>query len=107
MTGAISGLSEELIVCGFALLQPRNRRRHGGGFASESLRSLHPGAFKNIARSAALIAGFFCGALAGATLVRAMGVGDAMVVPLAVLIGVGVFTWIVPLTVFPSPVEQE
>jgi uncharacterized membrane protein YoaK (UPF0700 family) len=107
VTGAISGLSEEIIVCGFSLLQPRNRRKAHGGFVNESLRSSHRKAFKNIGQSAALLIGFFLGALAAAALVRPAGVGAAMLVPLAMLIGVGVFDWVVPLTAFPSTVEQE
>lgn len=106
-TGAVSALSEELIVCGFALLLPKTARRRGGGFASRSLRERHPDASRNIVCTAALLVGFFGGALAGATLVRALGVREAMIMPLVLLTAVGVFDWLMPLTDFPSPVEQE
>jgi uncharacterized membrane protein YoaK (UPF0700 family) len=107
MTGALSGLSEELIVAGVSLFQSDRRGRRGGSFASETLRSLPPDAFSNIVRSAALLVGFFFGALAGAALAQTAGTGTAMAVPIALVIGVGLFDWIVPLTVFPSPVEHE
>jgi uncharacterized membrane protein YoaK (UPF0700 family) len=90
MTGAVSGLSEELIVCAFTLLRRRNRSKESG-FASATLRSQHPQAFRNIARSAALLAGFLGGALLGATLAHRLGVTPAMAVPLVLLAGIGVF----------------
>jgi uncharacterized membrane protein YoaK (UPF0700 family) len=106
MTGTLSGLSEELIICGLSLLQPRNRRKAHGGFAAGSLQEKHPAAFKNIGQSAALLAAFFAGAVAGATALKGGGVGMAMVVPLVILGVVGLVDWVTPLTVFPSAVEQ-
>ena len=38
---------------------------------------------------------------------KAAGVGLAMVAPLALLTAIGVSDWLVPLTKFPSAVEQE
>jgi len=107
MTGALSGLSEELIVCVFSLLQPRSRRKAGGGFAAGSLQETHPKAFKNIGQSAALLMAFFCGALAGAAAFKAAGIAIAMSAALAILVAIGVLDWLVPMTEFPSPVEQE
>ncbi|HWD58302.1 MAG TPA: YoaK family protein [Stellaceae bacterium] len=107
MTGTLSGLSEELIVCVFALFQPRNQRKARGGFAAGSLQQKHPTAFKNIGQSAALLAAFFGGAVAGAAALKGAGVAIAMIAPLAVLVAVGVLDWLVPLTDFPSSVEQE
>ena len=106
MTGTLSGLSEELIVCAFALLQPKNRRKALGGFAAASLQQRHRTAFKNIGRSAALLASFFIGAVAGAAAFKAAGIGIAMAAPLAIVVGIGVLDWLMPLTDFPSPVEQ-
>lgn len=107
MTGTLSALSEELIVCGFSLLQPKNRRKAGGGFAAGSLQQKHPTAFRNIGQSAALLIAFFCGAVAGAAEFRSAGIGIAMVVPLALLVAIGVVDWLAPMTDFPSSVEQE
>lgn len=107
MTGTLTGLSEKVIVCLFAVLQPRNRRKARGGFAAGGLREKHPTAFKNIGQSAVLLAAFVVGALAGATGVGALGIGSAMIAPLVVLVVVGTLDWCVPLTVFPSAVEQE
>jgi uncharacterized membrane protein YoaK (UPF0700 family) len=107
MTGALSGLSEEIIICGFSLLQPRARRRAPGGFAAATLREKHPQAFKTIGQSVALLVGFFAGALAGAALLKIAGLLAAMAVPLALLGGIGIFDWLVPLTQFPSAAEQE
>jgi uncharacterized membrane protein YoaK (UPF0700 family) len=107
MTGAVSGLSEELIVCLFGLFQGRRARRANGGFVADRLRETHPTAFKNIGRSAALIAAFFIGAVAGALMLQGTGIGTAMTVPLALLLAIGVLDWAMPLTQFPSSVEQE
>ena len=107
LTGALSSLSEELIVCCFALLQPNRHRRRDGGFASDTLRAKHPKAFRNAVRSAALLVGFFAGALAGAALFRPVGLAAAMIVPLLLLAGAGIYDWLAPLTVFPSAAEQE
>lgn len=107
MTGALSGLSQELIVCLFSLLQPRNRGKAGGGFAAGSLQEAHPKAFRNIGQSAALLIAFFCGAFAGAAAFKAAGLAMALVIPLALLLAIGVLDWLVPMTNFPSSVEQE
>jgi uncharacterized membrane protein YoaK (UPF0700 family) len=107
MTGALSGLSEELIVCIFSLLQPRNRRKAGGGFAAGSLQEKHPKAFKNIGQSGALLIAFFAGAYAGAAAFKAVGVAVAMSVPLVIILLIGIIDWRIPLTEFPSPAEKE
>lgn len=107
MTGALSGLSEELIVCVFSLLQPRNRRKTGGGFAAGSLQEAHPTAFRNIGQSGALLIAFFCGAFAGAAAFKSVGLAMAMIAPLALIVLIGVLDWRVPLTDFPSPPEKE
>jgi uncharacterized membrane protein YoaK (UPF0700 family) len=107
MTGALSGLSEELIVCVFSLLQPRNRGNAGGGFAAGSLQERHPKAFKNIGQSAVLLIAFFGGAYAGAATFKAIGLTIAMAVPLAIILVVAVVDWCVPMTDFPSPAEEE
>ena len=108
MTGALTRLSEELIVCLFALFQRRRGRGVHGGFVASGLRETHPTAFRNIGQSALLIAAFFVGAVAGVRMLQNPGaVATAMVVPLAVLIAIGVLEWIMPLTQFPSSVEQE
>lgn len=107
VTGTISGLSEELIVCGFSLLQPRNRRKAKGGFAAGSLREKHPAAFKNIRQSAALLAAFLLGAVAGAAAVKSAGVALAMSAPLAIIFAAGILDWLVPLTGFPAAAERE
>ena len=54
-----------------------------------------------------LLAGFFVGALAGAAMALAAGISVALCLPLALLLAVAAFDWVVPLTVFPSPVERE
>jgi len=107
VTGAISGLSQEIIVCVFALLAPRSRKEPKGGFASGALQEKHGEAVKNIVRSTLLLAGFFAGAFAGASAAKAVGVGAAVGAPLALLVVVGLVDWFVPLTEFPSPVEKE
>ena len=107
ITGTLSGLSEEFIVCLFSALQPRNRRKARGGFAIGNLQDKHPAAFKNIGQSISLLVAFLAGAVAGAAALKTIGVGPAMVVPLAILFAVGVVDWLVPLTAFPSAVEQE
>ena len=107
MTGTLSGLSEEVIVCLFSLVQPRNRRKVRGGFAASSLQEKHPTAFQNIGQSVALLAAFLVGAIPDAAGLEAAGVGPAMVAPLALLTAIGVSDWLVPLTKFPSAVEQE
>jgi uncharacterized membrane protein YoaK (UPF0700 family) len=107
VTGAVSSLSEELIICGFVWLQPRRRRGGGAGFASGHLRGRHRKAAANALRSAMLLAGFFGGALAGAALFYPAGLPGVMFVPFGLLIGVGIFDWILPLTVFPSAAERE
>jgi len=107
MTGTLSSFSEEVIVCLFSLLQPRNRRKARGGFAAGRLREKHPTAFKNIGQSAALLVAFLAGAIAGAAGFKAVGVGRAMIAPLVILLAVGILDWLVPLTAFPSSVEQE
>jgi len=101
VTGALSSLSEELVVCAFSLLRPDS------AFAAESLRAKHPKAFRNALRSAALLAGFFAGAVVGAVLFRPGALVAAMTIPLVLLAAVGAFDWVVPLTRFPSPAEQE
>ena len=106
MTGAITGLSEEIIVCGFTLIQSRRALRRDGGFAAETLRSRHPNAFKNIIRSTMLLTGFFLGALGGAALVGRAGADRAMLVPLGLLAAVGAVAWVLPLSNFPSPPER-
>ena len=107
VTGALSGLSEEVIVCVFSLLQPGNRRKAGGGFAAESLQKMHPKAFRNVGQSAALLTAFLGGAFAGAAAFVSAGVAVALGVPLALLVVVGVADWRMPMTRFPSAVEQE
>jgi uncharacterized membrane protein YoaK (UPF0700 family) len=106
MTGTLTSFSEEVIVCLFSLLQPR-RRRGRGGFAAGSLQEKHPTAFKNIGQSAALLAAFLAGAVAGAAGLKTAGIGIAMIAPLGVLFVVGALDWLMPLTAFPSSVEQE
>jgi uncharacterized membrane protein YoaK (UPF0700 family) len=107
VTGTLTGLSEEVIVCAFSLLQPDNRRRLKGGFIAENLRGQHRTAFENIRRSTALLLGFFVGALIGAALLKAIGLGWALGVPLALLGGIGIVDWVSPLTEFPSAAEKE
>jgi uncharacterized membrane protein YoaK (UPF0700 family) len=107
VTGVLSGLGEEVIIGALALLERSRRRTAEDGRASEALRPKHRTAFRNIIRSTALLAGFFAGALAGASLAPAAGVAGAIAVPLVLLASVGVFAWVVPLTVFPPPAEQE
>jgi uncharacterized membrane protein YoaK (UPF0700 family) len=107
VTGALTGFSEEIIVCCFALLHPGGHEKPHGGFASESLRAQHRSAFKTIRRSALLLAGFFLGALAAASLSKTTGVSLVMLVPLALLAGVGFFDWLRPLTAFPSAPERR
>lgn len=107
MTGTLSGLSEELIVCGFSLLQSRGRGKAPAGFAAGSLRDKHPAAVKSIGQSVALLSAFVTGALAGAAALKGAGIATAMLAPLVVLLGAGVLDWLVPLTSFPSTVERE
>jgi uncharacterized membrane protein YoaK (UPF0700 family) len=107
ITGALTVFSEAVIVCGFALLQPAARRREGGGFATERLKSHHGQAVKNLAQSLSILLGFFSGALAGAMLSRVTGIAGAMPVPLALLIAVALFERRVPLIQSPSAVETE
>jgi hypothetical protein len=45
--------------------------------------------------------------MAGAMGIRAAGVATAMTVPLATLVVVGILDWLMPLTDFPSAIEQE
>lgn len=106
VTGTLTGFSEEIIVCAFAAAR-RPRGGAYGGLKTPVLRERHPTAFRNIGRSAALLLGFFLGALAGATMLTAVGLGAAMAAPLAVLLAIAVLDWTHPLTQFPSPVEQE
>jgi uncharacterized membrane protein YoaK (UPF0700 family) len=107
MTGPLSQLSEEIIVCSFSILQPRLRREAHGGFVAANLRERHPQASGNIARSTTMLIAFFVGAVAGAELLKAAGLFAALLIPLALIAGIAVFDWIVPLTQFPSPPEQE
>jgi uncharacterized membrane protein YoaK (UPF0700 family) len=104
VTGTITNLSEEIIIRGFAMLAPARHRRHDG-FVSAALRTRPPVEIVHIGRTAGLIGGFFLGALAGASLLGAGGFLHAMVLPLLLLIAIGVFDWLVPLTRFPSDVD--
>jgi hypothetical protein len=54
-----------------------------------------------------LLTAFPAGAVAGADGLKAVGVGSAMIAPLAVLVGVSMLDWLMPLSEFPSYVEQE
>ena len=56
---------------------------------------------------AAGLIGSIIGAVAGARMLQGTGIGTAMAVPLALLIAIGVLDWTMPLTQFPSSVEQE
>jgi uncharacterized membrane protein YoaK (UPF0700 family) len=105
ITGTLTQFGEQIIVCGFALLQRRDPSRAPVGFASAPLQE-HGQPFRMLIQSALLLLGFFAGALGGASLSRAAGVGAAMLVPIALLILAGIFDWLVPLIEFHRVAER-
>lgn len=107
ITGALTSLSEEVVVAAFTLLETKKRHRAKGGIASDILQRHHGKALASITQSGLLLLGFFIGALGGATLSRPFGYGVALIVPISLLTAVGAFDWLVPLTEFPSPAERE
>lgn len=102
ITGTLTQFGEQVIVCGFALLQRGDPR--APGFASGPLQE-HRRPFRMLIRSALLLLGFFAGALGGASVSRTTGVAAAMLAPIALLIITGIFDWLVPLIDFPSAPE--
>lgn len=107
VTGALTDLSEELIVRAGQPFRPRDRHTAPDRFAAGTLRRWLSAGLGHLSRTTALLLGFFLGALAGAALLPAAGIGRTIAVPLVLLLAIGAIDWVHPLTRFPSEPEAN
>jgi uncharacterized membrane protein YoaK (UPF0700 family) len=95
VTGTMTRLSEDLVVFGVALADRLSARRKE--FEAPTLRSRVPARLGKIGLSAGLFAGFLAGAWLGAYLVPLWGYADALAIPIAAVVVIGLIDALWPL----------